>query len=279
METLEALMPEQQKPAFRILKKAWAERNRTIFDDAQRLLGELLTAAVLDGEPVRAETLLERVGIGRQEINAEYTEARRLLAERLADRVERTTNSLILLHGLEGQTGRMRTSTLSRDFQTPEKVSESIWGVLGSFAGGAMGGLIADLKAGGLTFGGGALLGGLISGGAAYAVIRSYNLVRGGDEKLHWSREHFREQTRLSVLCYLAVAHFGRGRGAWQDSEQPEHWRDAVDQVAARHQDGIDLLWKGGVEGQLSPEDLSRDARRLMLSLSGQVLHDLYGRV
>ena len=33
-----------------------------------------------------------------------------------------------------------------------------------------------------------------LAGIGAYALIKSYNLVRGGDQRLHWSREHFREQ-------------------------------------------------------------------------------------
>jgi predicted DNA-binding protein (UPF0251 family) len=45
-----------------------------------KLLAEQLTAAVLDGADVRDETLMERVGIRRGEINREYNEARQKLA-------------------------------------------------------------------------------------------------------------------------------------------------------------------------------------------------------
>ena len=40
----------------------------------------------------------------------------------------------------------------------------------------------------------------------------------------------FWRSVRLSLLTYLAVCHFGRGRGEWEESEQPEHWREAVDE-------------------------------------------------
>ena len=31
-----------------------------------------------------------------------------------------------------------------------------------------------------------------------------------------------------AVLLYLAVAHFGRGRGYWEESEAPAFWKDVV---------------------------------------------------
>jgi hypothetical protein len=33
------------------------------------------------------------------------------------------------------------------------------------------------------------------------------------------------------MLRYLAIAHFGRGRGGYRDLEQPAHWSEAVDRV------------------------------------------------
>ena len=30
------------------------------------------------------------------------------------------------------------------------------------------------------------------------------------------------------MLLYLAVAHYGRGRGDWRESESPEFWKDAA---------------------------------------------------
>lgn len=276
METLAGLLPEEKQADFTVLKKAWRARNLTIFDDAMRLLADLLASAVLDGVDVRAESLWEKIGIGRGEINREYTEARQTLASRLAERVERATNALILLHGLEGQAGSMAASLLQGQFHKPEKISESIWSVLGSVAGGAMGGLIADLKAGGMTFGGGMLVGGLATGLTTYAVIRSYNLVRGGDHRLHWSREHFREQVRLAALLYLAVAHFGRGRGAWHEGENPEHWRAVVGRVMDDETHAVDHLWKLGVEKQAMPDVVVRESYRLIKSITQRVLLELY---
>jgi hypothetical protein len=276
MEVLSPLMTDVKAEAFKQLKRAWHQRNVEVFRQSGRVLSELLTAAVVDGAEVRTETLLERVGIGRSELNKEYQEAREKLAARLADRIVAATNRLIELHGLEGEAARALGLLTKEQFHTPQQVPEAIWSVLGSVAGGAMGGLIADLKMGGMTFGGGALVGGIAAGIGAYALIKSYNLVRGGDQRLHWSREHFREQVRLAMLTYLAVAHFGRGRGEWQESAEPVHWNQIVGEVIDDHADGIDRLWKEAVEKGTLPDVLSKSAQSLIYDSLSCVLVRLY---
>lgn len=276
LDTLAPLLGAEKADAFKHLKKAWRRRNQEVFQKSCRVISELLTAAVVDGIAVRPETLLERVGLGRSELNKEYQDAREKLATQLADRVTAATNALIRLHGLEGEAARAFGALANTQFHSSQPVPEAIWSVVGSVAGGAMGGLIADLKMGGLTFGGGALLGGIAAGLGAYALIKSYNLVRGGDQRLHWSREHFREQVRLSMLTYLAVAHFGRGRGEWTESAGPNHWNKVVEQVLEEHADGLDRLWKEGVEKGALPDVLSKSALSVMTDSLSCTLARLY---
>ena len=52
------------------------------------------------------------------------------------------------------------------------------------------------------------------------------------------------ELFRQVVLNYLAVAHFGRGQGSFQDLEQPGHWAQAVDAAIIPHADALHRLWK-----------------------------------
>ena len=276
MESLAPLMQGSKIPTFLQIQRAWAQRNVSVFQTSVRLISEQLTAALFDGVDVRSETLLERVGWQRDDLNREYNDARQKLATQLADRIEQTTNNLIEAHGLKGEAEHELSQVAREHFHLPQAVSENIWGVLGSFAGGAMGGLIADLKLGGMTFGGGALLGGIASGIGAYALIRSYNLVRGSDQRLRWSREHFREQVKLAFLTYLAVCHFGRGRGEWKESEQPQHWREAVDAVTELHADALDHLWKSGVQKDTQPAVLSRQTNQLTGDCMVALLERLY---
>jgi hypothetical protein len=46
------------------------------------------------------------------------------------------------------------------------------------------------------------------------------------------------------ILRYLAVAHFGRGRGSFVDGEAPAFWQSAVEQVVAQHQAELTAVWK-----------------------------------
>ena len=46
---------------------------------------------------------------------------------------------------------------------------------------------------------------------------------------------------RSALLRYLAVAHYGRGRGDWAESEYPAHWPPEVERMVAADAKGKDL--------------------------------------
>ena len=101
--------------------------------------------------------------------------------------------------------------------------------MIGGFVSGALTGLAADIASGGLTFGAGLLAGGIVGAVGRAGVARGFNLVRGKTEStIRWSDEFIATLVPAAVLRYLAVAHYGRGRGEWAASEYPPFWRDAV---------------------------------------------------
>jgi hypothetical protein len=255
MSQLHGLLNEEKKASFIPLQKAWS---------------------LLDGAEIRDATIPERLGLGSAGYNRELAAARHALSTRLAQRMETTTNALIELHRLTGNAEQQMLRTSREHFQQPVKVSESILGALGGVVAGAMAGLWADLHAGGMTFGGGALLGGIGGGLSAYAVAKGYNLVRGQEGQMHWSQEHFRQQARLALLCYLAVAHHGRGRGDWQHSALPEVWTQAADAAIEQHQAVWDSLWKQGVEQKAPSAAMKPQMTRLMHSCISAALRRLY---
>jgi hypothetical protein len=76
-------------------------------------------------------------------------------------------------------------------------------------------------------------------------------LLRSGEEpRAAWSRAFAERLATDTVLRYLAVAHFGRGRGAWADDEAPAHWPAAVHAALEPHREALGLLWRerGGEE-------------------------------
>jgi hypothetical protein len=119
--------------------------------------------------------------------------------------------------------------------------------MLGGLVSGALGGLAADVAAGGLTLGGGMLVGGLLGAIGAGGLARGYNLVRGEAEPVvRWSEDFFLCLVRLALLRYLAVAHFGRGRGDYQESEHPDFWQTAVAETVEKRQAEIRSVWESG---------------------------------
>lgn len=277
MTALSEVLPEGRQDEFRVIEKAWNRRNEEIFRLSMRALAHQLTASVLDGVAVKPETFLQKLGFQRGQVESEWNEARQKLSQSLAARAEQTMNELISLHDLEGtdEEGEM-IKAARQDFATPQHVEAAVWSALGGIASGALAGLVVDLKAGGLTFGGGALLGGIGGGLGAYALIKTYNLVRGEDNKLHWSREHFREQVKLALLSYLAVAHFGRGRGAWKRDPRPAHWQQVVATIVESGRDKVDSVWARSGRREVGVGSLNGEMELLVMDLGRSVLEHLY---
>ena len=120
--------------------------------------------------------------------------------------------------------------------QTDWKVTSSVppapAAVAGAIGTGAAGGLASDLATGGLSLGLGTLIGTVVGalGGAGLAV--AYNHKKGIEGTVvTWSDQALKKFFVEATLLYLAVAHFGRGRGNWAESEYPEHWRANVDAI------------------------------------------------
>ncbi len=269
------VLPKAERPLAEKFDAAWRERNLGDFATSMDVLAGQLAASASDRVLVDKETLAQKLWIGRGRLKGELKRARATLSQRLAERTRAATNTLITLHGIEGSTAREFADVSHESFGEPKQVHESIWSALGGAAAGATGGLAADLAHGGMTFGGGAVLGGLGGGAGAYFLAKGLNLTRGKDQGVYWTLGHFRQQARLALLCYLAVAHFGRGRGAWQDGEPPEHWAAEVDAELAKADAVIEKTWKRSTEG--APADaLREDLRQALEKAARAVLRRLY---
>ena len=127
----------------------------------------------------------------------------RTLAERADARIRQATEALISLHGLSGSAAAQIRSRLASDFVVDAAADRGKAGVIGAAISGALGGLVADLHAGGLTFGAGALVGGLLGAASGRGLAQAYNLMRGTEESaVRWSAE---VRSRLLVGCMLTA--------------------------------------------------------------------------
>jgi hypothetical protein len=77
------------------------------------------------------------------------------------------------------------------------------------------------------------------------------------------------------VLRYLAVAHFGRGRGEFVAGEYPAHWAEVVAAAVASRQPGLAGLWADAAAGA-APAELEPRLRAPLEAIASEVLRKLY---
>jgi hypothetical protein len=252
LQAIEAALPAERRALMGRLRAAWSAQRLRTFDAAMHSLAASLArlAAAFEEvpDPATFGARLKRVGSALGLGSAEATPialAQQALAERLAAELRANTAELIALHGLEGQAQDEILTRLATHFETRLRLDEGKAALWGGMVSGALVGLKADLLSGGLTLGGGLLAGGLLGALGAAGLARCVNLVRGTDRSwVAWNAEALGPMLDAALLRYLAVAHFGRGRGEWAQGEAPPHWRALVQQVLAPHRDALALVWK-----------------------------------
>jgi hypothetical protein len=249
-EALGRLLAAAQQQGYARLFAVWEAGNAARYDQALRLLADQLAAAARDSEPVEAESksmlksALKVVGIGKDEALQRQEKAMAKLVERLNQTTAAMTRELLILHKLDPAEAATINARVRDHFLLRAPVDQAQAGLLGAIISGAATGLSADLLAGGLTLGGGALVGGVV--GALTFAGAAWGFNAGTDR--HQATMQFTDAFKRSlvvagVLRYLAVAHFGRGRGNFVDSEAPAFWQSEVEQAVAQHGDALAAPW------------------------------------
>jgi hypothetical protein len=126
-----------------------------------------------------------------------------------------------------------------------------------------------------LSFGAGALIGGVVGALGALGAVQAYNTARGkGSGRLHWSAEFLTRRVATALLSYLAVAHFGRGRGEFVQVAVPDHVQQALAAIS-QYRSQFELAWTSARKDR----DVARAEQILLkplLGLSRDVLFALY---
>jgi GTPase SAR1 family protein len=263
LEHLQPLLPEALRPALARLRDAWKLRNLEVFRSSMSVLAKQLAAVALDAETLTERTVQQKarawigsVAAGTATEDAALGQAQQALAKRLDARVRETTEELVRLHGLTGRATEEVLKRIGREFSVQRPADADKAGVVGGIVSGALAGLAADLAAGGLTFGAGALIGGVIGAFGARELTRAYNLARGAETgNVRWSADFLSDRVGAAIIRYLAVAHFGRGRGEFVSGVEPAHWNEIVAASVQTRRAGLDQIWErarlGGASGSL----------------------------
>ena len=177
------------------------------------------------------------------------------LTGRLREATHELLTALVAAHDLEGRVVAEVEATLEDlgSVATGKAVRTGLWGLVGAMASGAVTGLTADLATGGLTLGGGALVGGVVGLATGVGAAKGYQWATGSRE-VHWSPEFLDQLFGATLLRYLAVAHFGRGRGDFRTEGVPAAWEADVAAAVEARERSLRRAWK-------APEDSARSAR------------------
>jgi hypothetical protein len=139
------------------------------FDEAMTLLAAPIAAAACDreslpepGEAGALRIVGRSLGIGTDRMQGARKRASQAMATRVDDALRRTTDQVIALYGLEGRATYDVLGRLARGVTLDAPLDEAKAAMMGGVVSGALTGLIADLAAGGLTFGAGLLTGALL---------------------------------------------------------------------------------------------------------------------
>ena len=248
---IESLVPDDKKPAGSRLRAAWQARNYQTFEHSQQTLAHELACLAVDEETFAKSNLSQKVGgwvknsvLGTDGEAAQLKAAQQAMLQRLESLARAAMDMLIKLHGLSGKAATEPLQELARELAVERPADEHKAGLWGGLVSGAAGGLAADLATGGLSFGAGALIGGVVGALGALGAVQAYNIARGkGSGRLHWSSEFLTRRVATALLGYLAVAHFGRGRGEFVQSESvPDHVKQALG-VLNQYRSQLDAIW------------------------------------
>jgi hypothetical protein len=282
LRALAPLIAPTKRESYERLVGAWQARRLGQFDEAMAALATPIAQAACDRVALEPSTLGDRMREAVRSLVAKPKEdeaqqrAARLLAERLDARLRSSTSQLIAIHGLEGAAAAAVLERLSSHLQAELPLDEGKAALMGGIVSGALSGLAADLAAHGLTLGAGTLIGAIAGALGGAGLARGYNLIRGRTESiLRWDDELLARLVLAALLRYLAVAHFGRGRGDWKESEYPAFWSELAQHEVDARKEALSALWKRRGSGD-DVADFERALRPILADATRAVLAVLY---
>jgi hypothetical protein len=245
-------LARESQAGYARLFAAWESRNAARFAEAMDITTQQLLAAARDSETIVAvkksllRTAIQAVGLNKgASADPGQDKAMAALLARLNSHTGESTKHLLALHQLDPTDAAKINARVRENFAIRAPVDKAQAGLLGALISGAATGLSADLLAGGLTLGGGALIGGVIGALTFAGAAWGFNASTERDaSKVTFADAFLTSLLVAAILRYLAVAHFGRGRGNFVEGEAPAFWQQEVERAVAVHADAIEHAWR-----------------------------------
>jgi GTPase SAR1 family protein len=241
LERVSSLLTGRAQHHMPALVDRWNARNLEVFNRAVEAVSCLLAETATDRE-VLPSTLASK---------AQKQRAMTALAQRLEERLGGLMERLIESHGLDGEAASEVRERVE-DFVLPAESLVNVRGgaIWGGLLTGAATGVTAEVMTGGLGFGSGVVVGAALGalGGAGLAKGFQIVLGLGKEPAVRWGADFLTGCTRQCALRYLAVAQFGRGRGAFRDdaldSGESNPWVIALDAGLDQRSEVFSRIWK-----------------------------------
>ncbi len=248
------VVPASKQAGHRRLLQAWEAANTRRFTDAMAVMAQQLALATRDVETVtrkttasRVKSLLRKVGLaGTPQATEDHgsQQAMDRLLGRLQGSIAQSTTQLLALHQIAPGAAAEINARVRENFALKAPLDRAQAGLLGAVLAGGLTGLKADALSGGMTMGAGALVGGVVGALSFASAAWGFNELDGRQTPtVRFSDAFLRSLAASSVLRYLTIAHFGRGRGSFEEDPAPAFWRAAVDAAMERHAGALDAVW------------------------------------
>lgn len=267
------LPAEKQQEYHRIIDEWKAIHHDQVLKQSIEIMAKALVDTAIDSVAIEKESFFDKakVFVGKG-LTPQSEQARAVLVERLVTRSREVMEQLLKANLLEGAP-KDRVDSLLEGIKTknPDTPPEVI-AILGGIGGGLLTGVLTDMLAGGMTFGGGAVTGAMLGGITAYALGRGYHKFTGkdGEARLSWSQEFLIDEWIACGMRYLMIAHFGRGQGQWNErisESMPQRWKQSIDRWMESN--------KSHVSKALAAHETTQ-VETLLESMIQHVLHELY---
>jgi hypothetical protein len=283
-EAVGELLPDSRKEAYVRLFKTWEQENEARFDAAMKLIAQQIVTAARDSESVEIADgriigpVLKGIGLGKQRDRLRQDKAMNALMKRLNDNIHAVTAGLLKLYRLDAGAAAKINERVHKNFVVSAPVDARQAGLLGAVVSGAATGLSADVMAGGLTLGAGAIIGGVVGAMTFAGAAWAFNAGTDRNEpKIQFSDDFLRTLVVTGLLRYLAVAHFGRGRGNFVEGEAPAFWQSEVEAAVVAHEDELADMWQTA-RSRTKQERATVMLAATLSTMASHVLSRLYPR-
>lgn len=231
-------------PVFSELRQAWTIGRKVSYAKSIKALYDFLDTLVSDKEGAADTSLLDQVRtlgqklkLIKQKQNTPIEQAQKNLSIRANNAFYRLTDELIAANHLSGNSIKKdifeRLQSTNWTIKSHIKTSDAA--IAGAIGSGAVGGLAADMLLGGMSLGMGSVIGGILGALGGAGLAHAFNVRRDAltGSAICWSEDAIHNFAADAILLYLAIAHYGRGRGDWIEGEYPAFWKPLVKETLA----------------------------------------------